>query len=105
VRRHTCTVFKCPIPTGSQAHCGGSNGCHQTFTAVCHFDAHRIGYVDTRRCVKPSGDTMVIPAGAPDAPTGMLFRQDGLWSTAQGHTERLTASARMMAARAAKGGK
>jgi hypothetical protein len=101
-KRYSCTAFKCPTPTGSQAHC---SVCHQTFTAVGHFDAHRIGYVDSRRCVKPTGNTMVIPAGAPDAPTGLLLKQEGLWSTEAGHADRVAATERMRAARAAKGAK
>ena len=100
---HACTDRGCPAPTGAQAHCGGANGCHKTFTAVCHFDAHRTGAVDRRKCVGDNGGgRMVIPPATPDGSPYSLWFEDGLWSTDEGHAERRAAAERMAKARAAK---
>ncbi|MGI5245438.1 hypothetical protein [Dactylosporangium sp. CA-139066] len=97
-----CVLRKCVTPSGSQAHC---TACHETFTAVSHFDAHRVGPVDRRSCIVSIGSRMVIPPATPDGSEYSLWFEDGLWSTDEGHSDRRAASARMAAARAAKGAK
>lgn len=84
----------------SWAHCPS---CHETFSGVTYFDYHRSGGDCWQQRTAYTQHTFRKRLENDELSTWVLVKDDGVWATPEGHTDRALIGARLAKAREARG--